>query len=385
MSNEIICLKNDGTVKFIGDQFELNKLNPDDYASYWFPVDDDSSIYKKFNPHSKFVTPIRKVVVEYSLVLYSDHHPCWDDDMEEEMYDTGFYNSHRVIRNEFDDVRDFIKFIQSINNLSAFNTQFSVSEYTDGYNEVSRPIVCIGGFIMHYTELGDKAPREFKLKKKHCKLTHDVMKDNGCFMLPTLLAAITKFFDETFEFNSTINSNVYINRDLTLWDTKKHKEWLKPYYLLPRNVYVFLNEQVIDMISAFDMIGRVTLCEYNLMVSEDILPEEPITVELVEDYNQCFDMYDAHQYVTSNVCEIIELLFVSLNVINTASMIRDLNPTTRDLWEKSMIQFQVRYDGRYSTGDLKFIVYNSDVIESNPNEIFGDFMKTWFLEIDKPF
>ena len=391
MANEIICLKNDGKVKLVKDQYELNKLNPDEYSSYWFPVDDEGLIYKELDPHSKYAHPIKKVVVEYSLVLYSDYHPCWDDDMGDEFYDMGIYNSKKVIKVEFNDVIDFIKFIQSINNLAAFNLQFSLNGYANGYYEVSRPIVCIGGFIMQYTGFGDTEPREFKLKKKHRKLTKDVMVESGCFMLPTLLAALDEFFEYPFAELSNDRyirqDKIFINKKMTSWDTQRHDKWLQSFHLLVRGVFTFINEGVVRLLERIDetIASKVTLCEYNLMVSEDILPEEPVSVDMIYDYDQFFDMYDAHAYVSNSIHEVVEFVLESLSIINTASMIRDLNPTTNMLWDKSVLEIKLHCDVGFSKAEVKYRVYDFDVTDSNANEVFNNFMTTFLYEINKPF
>ena len=66
-------------------------------------------------------------------------------------------------------------------------------------------------------------------------------------------------------------------------------------------------------------------------------------------------------------------------------MIRDLNPTTNMLWDKSVLEIKLHCEVDFAKADVKYRVYDFDVTDSNANEVFNNFMTTFLYEINKPF
>lgn len=389
--NSIIALMDDGSITSINNQKGLSKLTSENCHSVWVPIDDSGIVYKKFEPDSLYLRPIKKVEINYTLTLcdamFNQIDPCVYPDygFDSISPEACLCSSKKVVHLELENVVDFITFLQSIVNLTIFCYQFSLEALGNGIAQCSSPLVCFGGFIMEYTPIdGEKI--NFTLKKKHAKMAEDPFRGLDVYNLATLFVGLTTKFRTDFREDPDFKEKIFFSKKLTSWDMKSHNSWLATYRLPMRGVYAIINEKVkalFDRIQKRYTAYRITKCEYNLMVSEDILPEEPMWIENMVDNLNYYDVYDVHKYVTQELDELVEMVIYSIDIIRTSEMLMNLNPVTAKCWEKETIEFELNDMPDDDSPDIKFSVYKSDCIDSNPNDIFAIFVKTILLRIEE--
>jgi hypothetical protein len=256
--------------------------------------------------------------------------------------------------------------------------------------------VLMAYFEMEYTSL-DGETTKFKLKKKHCKYTHDIFKGYG-FSITTLFRALDEFMGHditkraVFNNISTLSKDIYLSPDLKRWDYKKHTDWLVSVSLLVCCCVTFIRADIIKYLDKMSYLGAFAVTEYDLTVSEDVLPfDTPITVDVVQMYSpQYFDIYDSNEMQLTSTNDIINSVMCAPTILKTYMDIRDLTGLPDCAIDHTIIQIKLYPYNEMTINDdgalpFKYIVYDTDLSVLQCDQVFKDFMDEFKFWINDPY
>lgn len=372
-----LCLKNNGKVKMVYNQHELASLDKEKYTAYLIQVGLFSSVFKGFKPDSKWLKPIKKIEVYYSIDrLMTGSFEYYNDTPEPESYISEYNTSHVI----FTDIFDFIFFIVSLDKLASFNVLSN-----GGFGHATY----LTGFHMIYEGCdGSKADFEVpkKLRKKGC------IGGNG-FAFPTLITALMQFFEDKDKiFRDPLfcgRKYAYISTNLQTWDYKPHSDRdLVTVPMVTIGCCTLVWSSIHTVLDTLKYNGKIDVMVYECIEEEDNLPFGPLTGDLIEYYStQFFELYDDYSYNIITAADIIEMAVMLPYYIKT---VRDLGSLSddelvRETSKERSIIGQLKLCGKNIEDiPLKHIVYESELDGIEMDETLSMFVKSLILWIKDP-
>lgn len=390
---KVICLKRNGKVKLVDNQFDLNVLSRKDYTAYLFPTGIYTSCYKPINPKSGWTKPVKKITITYTLASFMSGSFIIDDndDDTDESIQEGKTN-----RMEFDSILQLVAFIHSLEKMAASNVlKMDAFERT----------LFIENFYMLITDINGNI-REFKMTKKMAKKQNDFFSSMG-FTVPTLIKALEEFMDDNdkkFKFSNPFltgkfGMRIFISNDFKKWSTggikdAKQSDWLASVSLVLSGGCTFVRSDVMHYMSIMHYGGLVTLASYIPIEDEDNLPFEcPVTADLVDEYSgKFFDMYDHMTYHLLTASDFIEAAAMGPYYLRTIKKFDELKQKEFPYIEEMKYLYQVSlFPTSLTPGfrevdppPLKFMLSENELDILDLDQSISDFIKALFLWVDDP-
>lgn len=385
--DKIICIKDNGKVKLIENQFDLNALDRSKYLVYLYPTGIFSSVFKPINPKSGWTRPIKKAVVDYSMNLYMAG-SFVEDEYEEECLDDPI-SRHA----EFDDVIGLVAFINSLEKLTSLNVIKNA-----GFDQA----IFFEGFHMELTDVSGKT-REFNMTQKKAKKHKDIFSKIG-FGVPSLILELMDFMDDLNKYNFTnpyvFNQNyIFISDDLKEWKAGNmakynKKDWFVTTPLVQIGACTLIRSDIMYFMNAMHYSGTVSIVTYAFTYDgdEDNLPFEcPITEELIsENSGTFFELYDDRRYNLLTAADIIEASTMLPYYIKASRYIFDI---TEDAALRDGMKFmsQIKLFPSMLTPareidppPLKYMIYEDDLDMLSTDQSVSDFIRSLLLWVEHP-
>lgn len=381
----VICIKKNGKVKLVTNQFDLNALKRDDYDTYLYPVGIFGHVYKPINPQSGWAKPIKKIRVAYSLNMYMSGSFLVDEEYNEAVREFGV---PKVA--EFNDIISFVAFVVSMEKLASINvlkgSAFSKAVFMDL-------------FEMEYIDIqGNK--RTFRMTKKMAKSHNDVFYKMG-FSVPNLVLELMDFFDDYKKVNFThpalFNQQaIFVDKAFKRWYVggKEHRDasdFLASVPLVQTGTITFVRSDVMHFLSMMHYEGKLSIISYQPSNARDITPlDTPVTVEVVEEYSGTFyELYDMTTFALLTAADFIEAAVMMPYYIQAFGQLGEITLMETEGGMDYMSQItlfpSVLTPAReVDPPPLKYMVYEEELMELDPDQSLRDFIKTLMLWVDKP-
>ena len=389
--DSVICIKKNGKVKLVDNQFDLNALERDKYLVYLYPTGVYSSVFKPINPQSGWTRPIKKARIIYSVNAYAGG--SYQMGYDEAIFDEG---ESRTV--EFESSIELVAFINSLEKLTSINiikdTAFEYAIFFDGFH-------------MEITDINGNT-REFDMTRKKAKKYGDMFHKIG-FGVPALTIELMDFLDDMGKNNFTkpyvFNQNyIYIRKDFKEWkkgdmsNTDK-MDWLVTVPLIQVGACTLVRSDIMFFMSAMHYSGKLELMTYSLSrhEEEDNLPFEcPLTADLIsENIGVFFEVYEDRSYNLLTASDIIEAATMAPYYIKSSRYLYDLRVNGDDEFYEDMgdvnnlIQIKLfpsmlTPPREVDPPPLKYMIYESEIEELDLDQSLGDFVKTLLLWVDHP-
>ena len=378
---EVICLKKNGKIKRVYNQGDLNSLDPNKYEAYLIQVGLFSSMFKAIEPGSKWIRPISRIQVTYSLDrLMEGSFGYYEEDLENLNCRISEYETKTLV---FTDVLDFIFFIVSLDKMASFNVMGNGGFGHETY---------LTGFHMEYTPFNGRMT-EFEVPRK--LRDKDSVYGYG-FGIPTLVKALMKFFEDDEQ--KFVNPKffgrqyAYISPDLKTWNYKSmNDDDLVTVPMVLTGCCTFINTSFYTILDTLKYKGLLEIQTYCCSEDIDNLPAGPLTIDMISYYSgQYFEVYDSYKYNVITAADIVEAATMMPYYIKT---IRDLGSLSVDeitvmSTEERDIIAQLKLYDNFADIDksipLKHIIYESELDGLETDEAMSLFVKAFILWMEHP-
>ena len=374
---EVICLKKNGKIQRVDNQIDLNALDKKKYEAYLIQVGLFSSVFKAIEPDSKWIRPIKRIHIVYTLDRLMEGSFDYYSDDETSDCTISEYDTKTI---EFTDVIDFIFFVVSLEKIASFNVMSN-----GGFGHATY----LAGFHMEYTPLNGNTV-QFEVPRK--MIDKDKMFGYG-FSVPTLVKALMQFFDDDDQKFTNPKffgrQYAYIAPDLKSWNYKSHSdEDLVTVPMVQIGCCTLINTSFYTILDTLKYKGRIDIQTYTCFEDEDNLPFGPLTADVISYYvTQYFELYDNYSYNIITAADTVEMAVMMPYYIKT---VRDLGSLSKDemtviLSEERNILAQMKiYQSNDDVIPLKHIIYEKELEELGTDEAVSMFVKTFILWVNKP-
>ena len=381
----VICIKKNGKVKLVMNQFDLNNLKRDDYDTYLYPVGMFSHVYKPINPQSGWTKPIKSIKVAYSLNMNMSGSFLVDNIYNESVQELGV---PKVA--EFNDIISFVAFVVSMEKLASINVL---------KGSAFEKAVFMDLFEMEYIDIrGNK--RTFKMTKKMAKSHNDAFYKMG-FTVANLVLELMEFFDDYKKVNfvhpALFNQqSIFVDKAFKRWyvgskENRDASDFLATVPLIQTGTITFVRSDIMHFLSIMHYEGKLSIISYQSSDARDITPlDTPLTVEVVEEYSGAFyELYDMTTFPLLTASDFIEAAVMMPYYIQAFGQLGEITMMETEDGMDYMSQITLFPSvltpaRKVRTPPLKYMVYEEELTELEPDQSLRDFIKTLMIWVDKP-